>query len=86
VRPAEPAAELAPVERRQKINARIPAALAAAVRDCVVHLSGPPHGITMDGFAEEAYRRELERLKRARYDGEAFPTRPYNPRPGRRIR
>jgi hypothetical protein len=40
----------------------------------------------MGGFADEAYRRELERLLRARHDGEAPPTRPYDPRPGRRIR
>lgn len=86
VQPEEPTPE--PVlqgERRQKINARIPAVLAEAVRDCVVHLSGPPHGMTMDAFAEEAYRRELERLKRAHHDGEPFPTRPYNPKPGRRV-
>ncbi len=77
---------LAPVVgRKQKVNARISAALLDEVRDCVVALSGPPHGLTMDEFAEEAYRRELERLKRMHHVGVAFDRRPYNPKPGRRV-
>lgn len=77
---------LAPVAtRKQKVNARISAALLDEVRDCVVALSGPPHGLTMDEFAEEAYRRELERLKRSHHAGQAFARRAYNPKPGRRI-
>jgi hypothetical protein len=77
---------LAPVvTRKQKVNARITAALLDEVRDCVVALSGPPHGLTMDEFAEEAYRRELERLKRSHHAGQPFARRPYNPRPGRRV-
>ena len=71
--------------RKQKVNARVPAALLDDVRDCVVALSGPPHGLTMDGFAEEAYRRELERLGRKYSAGKPFPRRPYNPKPGRRV-
>jgi hypothetical protein len=39
----------------------------------------------MDRFAEEAYRRELERLKRAQNANNDFPMRPYNPKPGRRV-
>jgi hypothetical protein len=39
----------------------------------------------MDQFAEEAYRRELERLKRAHHAGQPFARRPYNPKPGRRV-
>lgn len=70
--------------RRQKVNARISSTLLDEVRDCVVALSGPPHRMTMDQFAEEAYRRELDRLKR-QHGGEAFERRPYNPRPGRRV-
>lgn len=77
---------VAPVAtRKQKVNARISAALLDEVRDCVVALSGPPHGLTMDEFAEEAYRRELERLKRAHHAGQPFARRPYNPKPGRRV-
>lgn len=73
------------VTRKQKVNARISAALLDEVRDCVVALSGPPHGLTMDEFAEEAYRRELERLKRSHHAGQPFARRAYNPKPGRRV-
>lgn len=71
--------------RKQKVNARIPAVLLDEVRDCVVALSGPPHGMTMDQFAEEAYRRELHRLTREHSSGKPFPARPYDPKPGRRV-
>jgi hypothetical protein len=71
--------------RKHKVNARISGALLEEVRDCVVALSGPPHGLTMDAFAEEAYRRELERLRRSRNSGQPFALRPYNPKPGRRV-
>lgn len=75
----------APSSRKQKVNARIAAALLDQVRDCVVALSGPPHGMTMDQFAEEAYRRELQRLSREYSAGKPFPARPYDPKPGRRV-
>jgi hypothetical protein len=39
----------------------------------------------MDQFAEEAYRRELERLRRTHAGGESFAKRAYNPKPGRRV-
>lgn len=71
--------------RKQKVNARVSATLLDEVRDCVVALSGPPHGLTMDEFANEAYRRELERLKRAHQAGQPFARRPYNPKSGRRV-
>lgn len=73
------------IPRKQKVNARISGALLEEIRDCVVSLSGPPHGLTMDEFAEEAYRRELDRLKRSHNSGQPFARRPYNPRPGRRV-
>jgi hypothetical protein len=77
---------LTPVRaRKQKVNARISATLLDEVRDCVVALSGPPHGLTMDQFADEAYRRELQRLKGTYSAGQPFARRHYNPRPGRRI-
>ncbi len=83
---AERPSTLTPVAaRKQKVNARISPVLLDEVRDCVVALSGPPHGLTMDEFAEEAYRRELERLKRAHHAGQPFPRRAYNPKPGRRV-
>lgn len=71
--------------RTQKVTARVSAALLEEIRDCVVALSGPPHGMTMVLFAEEAFRRELDRLNRKHSAGNPFPRRPYNSKPGRRI-
>src|SRR5262249_38268528 len=69
-----------------KFNARVPADLADAIRNCVVALSGPPHGMTIDSFTTEALRRELQRLKKEHNRGEDFPTRAYGPKPGRPVR
>lgn len=74
------------VSGKQKLNCRIPVELADSIRDCVVALSGPPLGLTVDAFAEEAFRREVDRLQCLSNSGERFPARPYNPRPGRRVR
>lgn len=71
--------------RKQKFNCRIPPDLADSIRDCVVALSGPPSRLTIDAFAEEAFRRELERLRRQHQAGQPFEKRPYNPRPGRPV-
>jgi len=71
--------------RKEKFNCRIPPHLTDAIRDCVVSLSGPPHRYTIDSFAEEAFRRELERLERAHHGGQPFARRPYNPKPGRPV-
>jgi len=71
--------------RKQKFNCRIPPDLADSIRDCVVALSGPPSRLTIDGFAEEAFRREVERLRRLHHAGQPFERRPYNPRPGRPV-
>jgi hypothetical protein len=79
---AEPAAG---VSGKQKLNCRIPFELADSIRDCVVALSGPPHGLTVNAFAEEAFRRELDRLRRSQNGGESFAKRPYDPKPGRRL-
>ena len=56
-----------------------------AVRDAVVSLSGPPHRLTLASFAENALRRELERLKKAENNGKAFPKRESELRGGRPI-
>lgn len=71
--------------RTQKVTARVSAALLEDIRDCVVALSGPPHGMTMALFAEEAFRRELDRLNRKHFAGNSSPRRPYNSKPGRRV-
>lgn len=84
--PKRSKAEPAPgVSGKQKLNCRIPFELADSIRDCVVALSGPPHGLTVDAFAEEAFRREIDRLRRSHNDGEPFDKRPYDPKPGRRV-
>lgn len=56
-----------------------------AVRDAVVSLSGPPHRLTLAAFAENALRRELERLQKAENKGRAFPKRDSELRGGRPI-
>ena len=42
------------------------------IRDTVIALSGPPERLTMARFAEEAFRRELERLQTAYNSGKPF--------------
>jgi len=42
------------------------------IRDTVIALSGPPERLTMARFAEEAFRRELERLQTAYNSGKSF--------------
>lgn len=77
----------APVQTlKLKFNARVPADLADAIRNCVVALSGPPHGMTIDSFTTEALRRELQRLKKELNRGDDFPARAYGPKPGRPVR
>jgi hypothetical protein len=78
-------ASVTPLPAKEKFNCRIASDLADRVRDCVVALSGPPHRLTIDGFAAEAFRRELERLKKLENDAADFPKRAYDPKPGRPI-
>jgi hypothetical protein len=51
---------------------QIPQELLAEVRDAVIALSGPPERLTMARFAEEAFRRELERLQAEHNAGKPF--------------
>ncbi len=55
------------------------------MRDCVVHLSGPPARLTMNGLAEAALRRELARLRKKYNGGDSFPQRGGGPRRGRPV-
>lgn len=55
------------------------------VRDCVVFLSGPPHRLTLAGFAEEALREKVEAMKKAANKGKPFPKRDGQIRGGRPI-
>lgn len=72
-------------EPKVKFNARLPMDLAEQVKDCVFALSGPAHQMTVEQFAEQAYRRELERMKRAHNSGQEFPQRSAQLRTGRRV-
>jgi len=61
----------------------IGAELGEGIRDCVMHLSGPPLHLNLSRFAESAFLRELERLQEEVNAGEPFPSRAEDPRPGR---
>ena len=56
-----------------------------AVRDCVVALSGPPLRLTLAGFAEDAFRLQLEALQKSANKGRPFPKREGELRGGRPI-
>jgi hypothetical protein len=51
---------------------QVPQELLIEIRDTVIALSGPPERLTMARFAEEAFRRELERLQAAYNNGQPF--------------
>lgn len=74
-------------ERPSKVRAtfHLPVDLFEGVRDAVVHLSGPPHRLTLAAFAEAALRHELERLQKAENKGKPFPKREWDLRGGRPI-
>jgi hypothetical protein len=73
--------------RPSKVRAtfHLPEELFESVRDAVVALSGPPHRLTLARFAEDALRRELERLQKAESKGKPFPKRESDLRGGRPI-
>ncbi|MBI2421749.1 MAG: hypothetical protein HYV27_02885 [Candidatus Hydrogenedentes bacterium] len=55
-------------------------------RNAVVYLAGPPTRLTLADLAENALKRELERLKKAHNSGKEFPARNGDLRGGRPIR
>jgi len=64
----------------------VPADLFEECRNAVVFLSGPPERLTLAELAENALRRELERLSRRHNAGKAFPQRRSELTGGRPIR
>ncbi len=60
---------------KKMITLYLPQDLAEEVRDAVVALSGPPELMNLTKMGENAYRRELDRLKRAHRNGKPFPPR-----------
>ncbi len=77
----------APTGRPRKIRAtfHLTEETFDAVRDCVVALSGPPHRLTLSGFAEDAFRVKLEALQKTANEGKPFPKRDGELRGGRPI-
>lgn len=83
--PSSPEPNPTSAGRKEKFSCRVSADLADSVRNCVVALSGPPNRLTIDSFAHEAFRRELDRLQRVHQPGKPFAKRLYNPKPGRPV-
>jgi hypothetical protein len=85
---SRPAPEPEPQPRKgAKIRAtfHLPEDLFDEARDAVVHLAGPPERLTLAALAENALRRELERLKASHTKGKPFPRREGNLRGGRPV-
>ena len=84
LRPAMPALEPA---RPAKVRATLylPPDLLDEARDAVFHLAGYPARMTLTKLAEQAFRRELQRLKDTYHDGQDFPRRTEELKGGRPI-
>lgn len=74
-------------KRPPKVRAtfHLPADLFEECRDAVVALSGPPVRLTLATMAEDALRRELDRLKKEHNRGKSFQKRDEPLRGGRPI-
>ncbi len=68
-----------------KVPFNLPHDLAEEVRDTVFALSGPPHCLSLAGFAEQALRAELSRLQDLVNGGRRFRPRRGRLKPGRRV-
>lgn len=88
----EPWRQSSESEKRRHAQGRatfhLPADLLNDMRNTVVALAGPPHRLTMSKLAENALRRELERLRgeRAGRKGKAYDQRAGEVTRGRPIR
>lgn len=73
--------------RPPKVRAtfHLPKDLLEEARDAVVALSGPPVRLTLADLAENALRREVERLKKAHNKGRGFAARSGDLKGGRPI-
>lgn len=76
-----------PTADKLKVRAtfHLPAELVDECRNAVVWLAGPPARLTMARLAEEALRRELDRLRKQHTKGKPFPKRSDDLRGGRPI-
>lgn len=64
----------------------VSAELLEEARNAVVYLAGPPTRLTLADLAENALKKELERLKKAHNSGKEFPARNGELKGGRPIR
>ncbi len=69
-RPEPPAK---PKPNKVRATFHLPEELLGEARDAVVYLSGPPVRLTLAVMAENALRKELQRLKKAHNGGKGFP-------------
>ena len=68
-----------PVRRRQlRPTFHLTEGTFDAVRNCVVPFSGPPHRLTLAGFAEDAFLSKLDALQKPANKGRPFPKREGN--------
>ena len=77
-----PSSPVAPCAAKAKTSGRISTGVWEEVRDCVVWHC---HTMTIDSFAEAAFRDHLKRLRKERGLGDRFPAREHNPKQGRRV-
>ncbi|MEM9186059.1 MAG: hypothetical protein AAGB00_06125 [Planctomycetota bacterium] len=63
----------------------LPPDLLEEARDAAFHLAGYPARMTLTKLAEQAFRQELERLKKTYNHGEDFPQRTEDLKGGRPI-
>jgi uncharacterized protein YdeI (YjbR/CyaY-like superfamily) len=71
--------------KKKQATFNLPEDLLDDMRDAALHFSGPPHFMSLASIAEEAIRRELDRVKRELNRGKRIPR--YEDRtlrPGRR--
>jgi len=71
--------------RKVRATFHLPEDLLGEARDAVTALMGPPLHLTLAELAENALRREVARLKKARNRGKNFPRRRADLKGGRRI-
>jgi post-segregation antitoxin (ccd killing protein) len=63
----------------------LPRDILEEARDAAVYLAGYPVHLTLTRLAEQAMRRELQRLKDLHHQGKDFPPRPEDLKGGRPI-
>ena len=71
--------------RKVRATLYLPSDLLEEARDAAVFLAGYPVRLTLTRLAEDAFRRELQRLKDLHNQGQSFPPRDEDLRGGRPI-